>query len=99
MSVYAIADVEVIDPSLAARYRELSQKSLDKYGGRYLVRGGAITCLEGDWTPRIVVVVEFPTMQRAREWYGSPEYAEALAVRKDALRRDLIFVEGVSAQT
>jgi uncharacterized protein (DUF1330 family) len=53
---------------------------------------------EGDWpAQQRVVVVEFPSMQRAREWYASPEYAEALAVRRDALERRLIFVEGVAA--
>jgi uncharacterized protein (DUF1330 family) len=98
MTVYAIADVEVLDPSLAAKYRAHSQNSLAKYGGRYIVRGGAVETLEGDWSPKIMVVVEFPTMERAHEWYASPEYAEALKYRSAALKRDLIFVEGVPPQ-
>jgi uncharacterized protein (DUF1330 family) len=60
------------------------------------VRGGKIQTIEGDWKPKQVVIVEFPTMQRALEWYHSPEYAEALKVREKALIRDLIFVDGVS---
>jgi uncharacterized protein (DUF1330 family) len=67
-----------------------------QYGGRYLVRGGKVQTIEGDWKPKQIVIVEFPTMQRALEWYHSPKYAEALKVRKKALSRDLIFVDGVS---
>jgi uncharacterized protein (DUF1330 family) len=96
MTAYAIADVTVLDQPLAIKYRELSQGSIAKYGGRYIVRGGKVTTLEGDWSPTIFVIVEFPTMERMREWYASPEYGEALKVSRGALERDLIFVEGVS---
>jgi len=95
MSAYVISDLEVRDPVLVERYRSLAQASIAKYGGRYLARGGTIEPVEGGWTPKNIVIVEFPTMDRAREWYHSPEYAEALAVRRDALDRRLIFVEGV----
>ncbi|MEA2948540.1 MAG: hypothetical protein QOI40_3870 [Alphaproteobacteria bacterium] len=97
MAAYVISDVEVRDPVLVDRYRLLAQATIAKYGGRYLVRGGAIEPVEGGWTPRHVVIVEFPTMEKAREWYRSPDYAEALAVRQTALDRRLIFVEGASA--
>ena len=70
--------------------------SIAQHGGRYLARGGKIEVLEGDWTPRIIVVVEFPDMERARAWYRSPEYALALEVRDKALSRNLILVEGVA---
>jgi uncharacterized protein (DUF1330 family) len=59
------------------------------------VRGGAVEPVEGGWTPRMIVVVEFPSMEQARAWYRSPEYAEALKIRQNALTRRLIFVEGV----
>jgi len=95
MSAYVISDLEVRDPVLVERYRSLAQASIAKYGGRYLARGGAVDPVEGGWTPKNIIIVEFPTMDRAREWYHSPEYAEALAVRRDALDRRLIFVEGV----
>jgi uncharacterized protein (DUF1330 family) len=97
MAAYVISDVEVRDPVLVDRYRLLAQATIAKYGGRYLVRGGAIEPVEGGWTPRHVVIVEFPTMEKAREWYRSPDYAEALAVRQTALDRRLIFVEGALA--
>jgi uncharacterized protein (DUF1330 family) len=95
MAAYVIADTEIIDPGLGARYRELAQRSIAQYGGRYIVRGGMVDAVEGGWQPKLLVVVEFPSMDRARQWYGSPEYAEALELRQTALRRRLIFVEGV----
>lgn len=69
--------------------------SIAKYGGRYLVRGGAIEPLEGNWSPRTIIVVEFPDVERARTWYRSPEYAAALEVRDEALSRNLILVDGI----
>jgi len=66
-----------------------------QYGGRYLVRGGTASTAEGGPPPKNIIVVEFPSMERLREWYASPEYAQALKVRQTALDRRLIFVEGV----
>jgi len=89
MVAYVIADTQVINPALAERYRTIAQESVAKYGGRYLVRGGAVEAVEGGWHPERFVIVEFPSMERAREWYRSPEYAEALKLRQTALRRRL----------
>lgn len=96
MPAYVISDVEPLDPALVAQYRALAEASIAKYGGRYIVRGGAIDAVEGGWTPKHVVIVEFPSMARAREWYGSPDYAEALKVRRHALKRRLIFIDGIA---
>jgi uncharacterized protein (DUF1330 family) len=96
MPAYVISDVEFLDPDAVAQYRTLAQSSIATYDGRYLVRGGAIEPVEGDWMPKNIVVVEFPSMARAREWYRSSEYAEALKLRRYALKRRLIFVEGVA---
>ena len=95
MPAYVISDVEPRDADLIAQYRTLAQDSIARYGGRYIVRGGAVEPVEGGWTPRMIVVVEFPSMEQARAWYRSPEYAEALKIRQNALTRRLIFVEGV----
>lgn len=96
MSAYVISEVEILDEGAADRYRSLAQDSIARYGGRYLARGVLPDALEGDWpAPHRMIVVEFPTMERAREWYASPEYAQALAVRDQALTRRLLFVEGV----
>lgn len=95
MAAYVISEVEVLDQVLIEKYRSLAQAAIAKYGGRYIARGGAIEPVEGDWAPKHIVIVEFPTMEKARTWYQSSEYAEALQVRQKALNRKLIFVEGV----
>ena len=96
MSAYVISDVEILDDELIKTYRLLAQDSIAKYGGRYLARGGRVEPVEGGWTPKAIIIVEFPDMARAKAWYQSSEYAGALKVRADALTRRLIFVEGVS---
>ena len=96
MSAYVISEVEVRDAAGLEAYRTIAAKTIAQYGGRYLVRGGAASVIEGSPPPGTFVVVEFPTMERLREWYASPEYAEALKVRQTALYRRLIFVEGIA---
>jgi uncharacterized protein (DUF1330 family) len=95
MSAYVISEVDVKDAAGLEAYRTIAAKAIAHYGGRYLVRGGAASIAEGGPPPNNIIVVEFPSMQHLREWYGSPEYAEALKVRWTALDRRLIFVEGV----
>jgi uncharacterized protein (DUF1330 family) len=94
MAAYVISEVEPRDATLFAQYRALAAASIERHGGRYIVRGGAAECLEGGPPVRTLVIVEFPDMARAREWYASPDYAEALTVRAGALERRLVFVEG-----
>jgi uncharacterized protein (DUF1330 family) len=77
------------------RYRTVAAKSIAQYSGRYLGRGGAASAAEGGPPLKNIIVVEFPSMERLREWYASPEYAEALKERRTALDRRLFFVEGV----
>ena len=95
MAAYVISELETRDPIAIETYRTIAAKSIAQYGGRYLVRNGAASVAEGDPPVKNIVVVEFPSMVRLREWYASPEYAEALKFRWAALDRRLIFVEGV----
>ena len=95
MSAYVIADVNVTDPDLFAEYRKLVPATIEKYGGRFVVRGGTVETKEGGWSPSRLVVVEFPSMDQARKWYHSPEYAPALALRLKAANAKLILAEGV----
>ena len=97
MSAYVISEVDVRDAAGFESYRTIAAKAIAQYGGRYLVRNGAASVAEGGPPVKSIVVVEFPSMERLREWYASPEYAEALKVRQTALDRRLIFVEGVPA--
>ena len=97
MAAYVISELETRDANAIETYRTIAAKSIAQYGGRYLVRNGAASVAEGDPPVKNIVVVEFPSMARLREWYASPEYAEALKHRWTALDRRLIFVEGVPA--
>jgi uncharacterized protein (DUF1330 family) len=95
MAAYVISEIdEVVDNALMEKYRSLAQAAIARYGGRYLVRGGALEILEGDWPAERLVVVEFPTTEQAKKWYHSSEYAEALEVSRAALKRRMILVEG-----
>src|SRR5437868_10617802 len=96
MSAYVISEVDVRDAAAFEAYRTVAARAIAQYGGRYLVRGGAAESVEGGPPPKTLIVVEFPSMERLREWYASPEYAEALTHRRSALDRRLIFVEGVA---
>jgi uncharacterized protein (DUF1330 family) len=95
MPAYLILDIDVQDPEEYAAYRERSPATLEAYGGRYLVRGGPHEVVEGDWDPERVVVVEFPSVERAREWYASPEYQAIVDMRKRAAPSQVVLVEGV----
>ena len=97
MSAYVISEVDVRDPAGFETYRTIAAKAIAQYGGCYLVRGGAASIAEGGPPPKTIIVVEFPSMEKLRQWYASPEYAEALKARQTALDRRLIFVEGVAA--
>jgi uncharacterized protein (DUF1330 family) len=99
MAAYVISEVETKDAVGFEAYRTIAAKTIAHYGGRYLVRGGGAEVVEGGPPPKTIVIVEFPSMERLREWYASPEYAEALKHGRTALDRRLIFVEGAVAAT
>lgn len=94
MSAYVIAEVEVTDAAAYEPYRPLAAASIARFGGRFLVRGGAAQRLEGEREPKRVVVIEFPDVETARRWYHSREYQSALKIRQAASRGRLILVEG-----
>jgi uncharacterized protein (DUF1330 family) len=95
MSAYVLVDCDVTDPVRYEEYRQLAPAAIAKYGGRYLVRGGATKVLEGSWQPKRVVVLEFPDVAAAQRFYDSPEYLAARAVRADAATMNLVVVEGI----
>ena len=94
MPAYVIAQVEVTDPETFARYGAQVPATLEPYGGRYLVRGGATQAIEGDWAPPRLVVLEFPTMDQAKKWYDSEAYKPLIALRQQSAKTNLSFVEG-----
>lgn len=97
MPAYSITEVEVLDPDGAARYAELTGAAVARHGGRFLVLAAEPTVAEGEWPSRQrVVVIEFPSMGQLRRWYESADYAPARAIARTALRRRLLFVEGIT---
>ncbi|MBS1269639.1 MAG: hypothetical protein MAG794_00590 [Gammaproteobacteria bacterium] len=95
MSAYIIVEVKVHDARLYEEYKGQVQPTLEKYGGRFLVRGGQIDLLEGDWNPSRLVVLEFPSAENARAWWSSPEYADPKALRQRAAVTRMILADGV----
>ncbi len=97
MPAYVLVEVRVTNPEPYAAYRDLAGASVARHGGRFLVRGGAVTPLEGDWNPQRLVVVEFPSVEAAKSWYFSADYQDALRIRlANSVGRALI-VEGYAA--
>lgn len=94
MAGYVIATVEVTDPAGYEDYRKLVPATLEKYGGKFLVRGGASQTLEGSWDPKRVVVLEFASVERAKEWWASEEYREPKGIRQRTAMTNLLIVEG-----
>ena len=95
MPAYVINDMEVTDPVTFEQYRQLSPATVAKYGGRFLVRGGTVEPQEGDWAPKRLVVLEFPSIELARAWIDSPEYAPARRLRQISAVSRLLIVEGL----
>ncbi|PKV76288.1 DUF1330 domain-containing protein [Pontibacter ramchanderi] len=95
MPAYIILDIDVTDAATYEDYKKLTPGSLQPYDGKFIVRGGAVTPLEGDWNPTRIVVLEFPTMHKAKAWWTSDEYAPAKTLRQSASRTQMIAVEGV----
>jgi uncharacterized protein (DUF1330 family) len=96
MAAYVITYLEVTDPQAFQVYRQAAGPTFAPYGGKPIVVDGAFEVLEGMVQPKSVVVVEFESMEQARRWYGSPEYAKTIPMRQQAANASLILVEGVS---
>ena len=97
MPAYFIVEVHVTNPEPYAAYRDLATASVARHGGRFLVRGGAITPLEADWQPERFVVIEFPSVDAAKAFYFSDDYQEALKVRLANSIGKSFIVDGYSA--
>jgi uncharacterized protein (DUF1330 family) len=95
MSAYVVVDVDVKDKERYAEYIKLAPPSIAQYGGRYLARAGRTETLEGEWRPRRFVILEFPTYERAKEWWSSPEYAPAKALRQATADAEMVLTEGL----
>ena len=97
MPTYVLVDIEVKDRDGFARYVQEVAPMLARWGGRYLVRGGDVDVLEGEWDHHTVVILEFPSRTIAEEFYQSEEYAPLLELRLDSTRSMLAIMEGYEA--
>ena len=95
MPAYVIAHIDVKDPVRYEDYKKMSPVSIQKYGGRFIARGGKCEVLEGAWQPKRIVLLEFPTVERAREWWASDDYRPARDLRQATSTGDMIVVEGL----
>jgi len=95
MPAYVIVETHISDPEQYARYKAASPAAVAAGGGRFVVRGGEIDVLEGDWTPNRLVVLEFADLEAARRWYASETYQEAKQLRRGAAALNMVAVEGV----
>lgn len=94
MAAYVIGEIEVTDPATYQDYGRQVLATIQKFGGRFVVRGGSAEALEGA-APKRIVVLEFPSLEQARNWYRSADYAPLIQLRQKASRGRLIVVEGV----
>jgi uncharacterized protein (DUF1330 family) len=95
MAVYAVTNIRISDPDRYAEYREQAPQTIAHYGGKYLARGGEVEVLEGEWTPQRLVILEFESMERFKEWYDSPEYAPLKQLRGETTDSDFVVLEGL----
>ena len=95
MAAYLVVDIDVTNPTQFEEYKKLAPAAIAKYGGRYLIRGGAYEAIEGNWKPQRLTVVEFESMEQAKAFYHSPEYQLAIKVRKGAANMNMLLVQGI----
>jgi uncharacterized protein (DUF1330 family) len=97
MPAYVIADVQVADPVRYEEYKRLAAASVALYGGKYIARGGRGDTLEGAWAPSRLVILEFESYERARQWYDSPDYRPARELRRQIASANLVLIDGMPA--
>lgn len=95
MKGYVVANVSVEDAVAYEGYRSRTAAIIEQYGGRFLVRGGAVEVREGDPGISRLVILEFPSVEAARTFYDSPEYQGILPIRFDTANSTLVIAEGV----
>lgn len=95
MKAYVIVEISITDPKEYEEYKKLTPAAIAAYDGKFIVRGAKTQALEGDWEPERIVVLEFPSVERAKEWWSSYEYSQAKIIRQRAAKTKMLVVEGV----
>jgi uncharacterized protein (DUF1330 family) len=94
MPAFVIVEIDIHDRDLYRSYTQLTPETIAAYDGKFLVRGGETTLLEGNWQPKRVVILEFPSVDRAKSWWHSDMYSKAKEIRQKAATTKMIIVEG-----
>lgn len=94
MAAYVIVEVRIEDPVEYENYKKLTPAAVAAFDGKFIVRGGQTFTLEGDWNPERIVVLEFPTVERAKEWWSSEQYTAAKVIRQRSAKSKMIIVQG-----
>lgn len=94
MTAYVVVDIDVKDPETYKQYVALAPASVQAHGGKYLARAGRTEKLEGDWLPRRLVILQFPSVELAREWLDSPDYAPVKKLRHQSASTNMVVIEG-----
>lgn len=94
MKAFVIAAETIKDESMFSEYRKAVSATFEAFGGKFIVRGGNLTLLEGEWTQPRLVIIEFPSREAAEGWYRSPEYQKIIGLRLNSAVTNLIIVEG-----
>ncbi|MEP7251081.1 MAG: DUF1330 domain-containing protein [Ginsengibacter sp.] len=95
MSAYVIVEMNIEDHDAYEEYKKLTPAAIAAYDGKFIVRGAKTESLEGDWNPERIVVLEFPSVARAKEWWESQEYAKAKSIRQQAAKTKMLVVQGI----
>lgn len=95
MAAYVIVEVAIHDPVAYEEYKKLTPATIAAFGGKFIVRGGLTESLEGNWKPERMVVLEFPSIEKAKEWWRSETYANAKAIRQRTAQTKMLVVAGV----
>lgn len=94
MAAYVFVEIDIYDQELYEEYKKMTPNTIKEYGGKFLVRGGQAEHLEGDWNPERIVILEFPSAERARKWWESETYTRARLIRQRAAETKMIILEG-----
>jgi uncharacterized protein (DUF1330 family) len=95
MAAYVITEIDITDPRGYEEYKKMGPPTVAAYGGKFIVRGGKTEVLEGSWNPRRIVILQFESMERAKEWWSSNEYGAAKQTRQRAAQTNMVLVEGI----
>jgi len=99
MTAYVVVDIDVNDTKTYSDYIAKAPATVTAFGGKYLARAGRTEKLEGEWVPKRLVILQFDSVERAKEWLNSPEYTPIKALRHKAAHSNMVVIEGAPSSS